>query len=56
MASPLGPLLVSFEKSCRVLSDIDCLADVCTSLLLYDDIMEEFNGSLTEEEGGVTTG
>ncbi len=33
MASPLGALLVSFEKSWRVLSDIDYLADVWTSFV-----------------------
>ncbi len=56
MASPLGTLLVSFEKSWRVLSDIDYLADVWTSFV-QDDIIDEFNGSVTvEEEGAAATG
>jgi hypothetical protein len=41
MASPFDELLVSLEKSWRVLSEIDYLAEGLTSLV--DDIIEEFN-------------
>jgi hypothetical protein len=41
MLSPFDALLVSFEKSWRVLSEMDCLAEGLTSLVY--DIIEEFN-------------
>jgi len=40
MASPLDEV-VSLEKSWRVLSEMDCLAEGLISLL--DDIIDEFN-------------